>query len=56
MPPEGDHDRLLFNGQDGGLGAAWVLSEDHRSDFRDFHFAMVFGLTPWRLASALRLS
>jgi hypothetical protein len=20
MPPEGDHDRLLFNGQDGGSG------------------------------------
>ena len=26
------------------------------TDFRAFHLAMVFGLTPWRLARALRLS
>jgi len=38
------------------IGAPWVLSEDRKTDFRDFHSVMVFGLTPWRLASALRLS
>jgi hypothetical protein len=26
------------------------------TDDRAFHLAMVFGLTPWRLASALKLS
>ncbi len=55
MPPEGDHDRLLFNGRTVDRGSLGPVRRSE-TDFRDFHLAMVFGLTPWRLASALRLS
>ena len=39
----------------GTAGAIWSVGRS-AADLRFLHFAMVFWLTPWRLASALRLS
>ena len=54
MPLEGTDDGLFLCRQDCRSG---LLGPVRRSetDFRAFHLAMVFGLTPWRLARALRL-
>ena len=55
MPSKGDDHCLLLDGQDGrsGLLRSWRRSA---TDARFRHFATVFGLTPKRLASALKLS
>src|SRR6185312_16044575 len=55
LPSEGDHDRLLLDGQDTDRGSFGPVLRSV-TDLRAFHFAMVFGLTPKRLANALRLA